>query len=928
MTRQTARCSNAGFAVLLPRAGLVMWLLGQLGLTADAGLASLLACWAPIGTTAPGSLYQSMFLTTALLAQDPGAQTATVAATLGAGDVLHTTINGVTVSYTAAGADTAATAAAAIAAAIDSTTTADPASGLVLNQRFAATASGPVITVRAGVTLTTAVSAGATETAAASGTPVAWSVTVAGTVTPGDSITVTIDTVPVSYLVQPGDSLLEVAAGLAAAVNAATTADPYSGIPVNGLLAAASSGNVLTVTMAGAGAPFTLACTDAPASAGSYLTGPLVPALTQTATVSGSIPAGATLTTTVNSIPVVYQAITGDTAASIATAIASAVNATAAVDPGTGLAMNALVRASASGGSLTLTGLVGTAPFTLDTQLTVGGYTAGRQLPPFADDGYGDYLTAPGQTLLGHEPVLCAACNITGAEFTLITQALGYDASTPLTLDTVSVLFRHGWLAHAFGLSVREFELLRSVTGLDPFAPLDIAATPPVLPPVTGFLALLTALSTAGLSVTAALYLIWNADINGSSAPPQADITGLAAALTADFAAVDAKFTVRDDPDGSIAEGLMTLVYGSAATDFFFGLLNGTLTTSVSYLAPGGALPAAVVSASGSRLSYDDLARQLSFGGLLDATTRAAIDVAIPASDTTLPPAVASLATASQARAAPFFTAYPELAPLLAAYVASSAPLQDRRAALLAGFLPILVTRRKQEQALAAITAAASTDQGFAAALLADPAILHADADATAAAIADLTALTSQGLTARFYLGNNPSATPDQVTDSAGQLSYGAGTGQTLPGGGTPIAVTLTGYLSAPQDGAYDFSIAADTAATVTLELGGAAVPLAQAGGTWTNTGPVTLVAGQLVPVALTARSVHAVLSVSWRSLGLPWQVIPSQSLYAQDLVDRLGHTYTRFLKATSLASGLSLTAPEMAWLATVRPWPSGERAG
>ena len=49
----------------------------------------------------------------------------------------------------------------------------------------------------------------------------------------------------------------------------------------------------------------------------------------------------------------------------------------------------------------------------------------------------------------------------------------------------------------------------------------------------------------------------------------------------------------------------MTLVYGSTASAFFFGLLNATFTTSVPYSAPPGqsTLPEPVVAASNGQLS-------------------------------------------------------------------------------------------------------------------------------------------------------------------------------------------------------------------------------------------------------------------------------------------------------------------------------------
>ena len=103
--------------------------------------------------------------------------------------------------------------------------------------------------------------------------------------------------------------------------------------------------------------------------------------------------------------------------------------------------------------------------------------------------------------------------------------------------------------------------------------------------------------------------------------------------------------------------------------------------------------------------------------------------------------AVAALATANQQAVDPFFSTYPELQPVYDAYVASSDPPAAKRTTLLANFLPSLKHKRKQEEALASVTAAAGTDQSFANALLQDATILHAAADPTLAAIVDLTAI-------------------------------------------------------------------------------------------------------------------------------------------------------------------------------------------
>jgi hypothetical protein len=276
----------------------------------------------------------------------------------------------------------------------------------------------------------------------------------------------------------------------------------------------------------------------------------------------------------------------------------------------------------------------------LTASASTGTYTAGVQLSPFADDGYGNFLGDPSpasselspsldkQTIFGHEPILRAAFNLTGAEFTLIANNLKFISSTQLTLNNISRIFRVGWLAHTLGLSVVEFLLLQQVTDLNPFAPLDPDSTAPVEPPVLRFIGLTQALSNAGLRPFQALYLLWNQDISGTSSPDLSAITGLALTLRTALAAVAAQFTLQTDPDGSIAKSLMALVYGSQATEFYFGLLNNTLITAIPYPSASYPLPQqsapvqAVLDASGGRLSYDYLRKQLSSPGFWTPTPR------------------------------------------------------------------------------------------------------------------------------------------------------------------------------------------------------------------------------------------------------------------------------------------------------------------
>jgi hypothetical protein len=216
-----------------------------------------------------------------------------------------------------------------------------------------------------------------------------------------------------------------------------------------------------------------------------------------------------------------------------------------------------------------------------------------------------------------------------------------------------------GWLAHTLGPSLVEFLTLRTYSQLHPFAALDPQSATLAEPSALRFVRLVQAMRAAGLESVQALYLIWNQDLSGKATPPDSTMTQLATTLRANFAAIESQFALHDDPDGRIAKEQMALVYGNSATDFFFGLLNNTLTSLATYSSPQGALAQPVIEASAGRLSYDDLRKRITFTGILDKTTQAAVDAAITANDNdaNLHTALANLATANHQAIDPFFAA-------------------------------------------------------------------------------------------------------------------------------------------------------------------------------------------------------------------------------------------------------------------------------
>jgi hypothetical protein len=1040
-----AATPEVGFTTTLGRAGFVVELLSRLGLD-GASLTRLLACWAPIDAIGARSLYASLFLSPAILQEDPGAQAVVVTPPVAVGDVLTTTIEGVNVAYTVTTADlttgpnpvTVAEAVAAnIAAAIDATSSPIPQGsayvGQALNQRFHAAAQGASVVVVAGFDLTWSVAgpAGGTLAAAAVDDPTLQTATVDGAPAAGQAFHVDVDSTPIAYVAQAGDSAATVAAGLVSAINAQTAPHSFTGLPLNSLLVASAAGAIVTVRTAGAGPAFSLAgaiqlavtanyVTAAPVPAQAELTLSGVPAAgdiatltldgaaltyilgaadavlptlalnlatvvngsvtpdpttglpfgqllrasaagavvtlmpidpataftvsatvtgaaaiavagpdpaSQSATVTGAFPTGAVLTTTIDGAALYYTVAPADTPASIAGAIAGLVNATALPDPNSGLPLTTLLQASSAGATVTINARNTTTAFTLQVLAAQGGYAAGRLTPPFADDGYGAYLADQSQTLFAHQPAICAACSLTGAEFAEIAAALQFDAERPLTLDTVSAIFRTGWLAHALKMSVPEFLALRTLCGLDPFLPLDLAPAPPAEPPAIALVRLAQALLAAGLAPIQALYLMWNQDLSGALAPGANAVAILAQSLRSEFAAVEAQFTPQDDPTGAVAQQLMSLVYGVTDTAFFFSLLDQTFTVSIPYAYASPFLPQAVIAASGGLLAYDDTAKTLTVSGWLTAAAAAPIEAAAGA-DASLVAAVGQLAASSQQVVVPFFAKYPELQPLYDAYRASAAPIQGRRNALLAGVLPTLVRLRKIEQALAEISAEIGCDASYANALLQDATIIAADGDATQAAVTDLTGIEAGGLTAEFFLGNDLTQPPDQTVPVVGPLTYPAsgtagpltwvGSDQLPPGsGGSAIAGRWSGFITPLQSGDYDIAIAADAGAAVTLMIDDVSVPVAIASGIWSSQTPVALAVGDLTKIVLTVGGVTSTVALGWRSApGLGWTVVPATSLYPTATIASLGATYIRFLKAVSLASALELKADEMAWLA------------
>jgi hypothetical protein len=527
----------------------------------------------------------------------------------------------------------------------------------------------------------------------------------------------------------------------------------------------------------------------------------------------------------------------------------------------------------------------------------------------FAGDGYGNFLGGANK-LMQHEEALRAAMALTADEFRQATDAAGYDANTPLNVAIVSALFRRAWLARKLKISVREMLLLTAQSGIDPFAAWD-----PVRPPILRFLELVKSLQTAGLKPAQALYLVWNQDLSGTVSTDDTQINDIARRLRGAFGTIEQEFSVADDPDGQIAQARMSLVYDTAATDLFFGLLNNTVVIRTSYSQKESLLAQAILDAAPERIRYDDFRKELSYAGRMNEARRDALKATAGASDA-FKAAVDMLYDESQRLTSPFFARYPELLELHEAYIQSADPLEQRRSALLAAFLPTLKQRRKHQEAMQIIGAAVKSDAHLAATVLGTASVLHAAGDKGKAAIEDVVQLERAGLSVSYYFQGAITEVADHSSVADALLDYRAGGPVQLPNnGGNSLTAVWTGYLEAPSTDFYKMRVEADNGAEVVLNIGGVDVPLERAGKYWLNVTPIELRAGAPAPIVLTAKKLKTTFCLQWQVQGLGWEIIPARFLYPGMLVSHFRAAVGRFFKVASLCAALKLDAEEIAYL-------------
>ncbi len=91
------------------------------------------------------------------------------------------------------------------------------------------------------------------------------------------------------------------------------------------------------------------------------------------------------------------------------------------------------------------------------------------------DDPLGNYLSQSSVIIKDHLLALQAALSLTANEITSILVDAGETVDSALSMANVSTLYRYSLFAKALKLSVQELIALKSLSGLDPFKPLEAA---------------------------------------------------------------------------------------------------------------------------------------------------------------------------------------------------------------------------------------------------------------------------------------------------------------------------------------------------------------------------------------------------------------------------------------------------------------------
>ncbi|ROO86777.1 virulence plasmid A protein [Actinocorallia herbida] len=498
--------------------------------------------------------------------------------------------------------------------------------------------------------------------------------------------------------------------------------------------------------------------------------------------------------------------------------------------------------------------------------------------------------------LLDHGPALQAALKLTAEEFAVVVRAAEAGPATPLSVASVSALFRYAFLARTLRISVPELVGLIDATGLRPFAPLDGPD-----PGFLRFVRLAQAIRDSGVPISRVV-----APGLGGDAPDVLPVLRAVRAALADRPA-PARWSE------SALRSVLTSVLPPDVSDAFLGLLSGTSTYTAPYAQEQATLPEPVVAVA-SGLAYDAARALLIHRGVLTPEAAAAV-AALPGLPAGLAEAVTVLANAGQAEYLPLLRAHPVLARRWQVWAGSAGDPEAKRDTLGKALLEELRPELRSRLLGEVLGTATGADPAALAVLVEDPVAMPGTAPGRSAAD-DLAAVTTAGLRARFWAG--PITGAPVRTATAPAIDYGPGLADLRQAASVatgPVGGIWDAFVDPAVPGPYVLSVETD-AVDVALKVDGRTVPLLRDAGLWTTADPVAPAALRPLRIELTATGLTARLRLRWQAEGVARTTLPGSVCCPADSVDAFTAAYRRLLAALEVAAAFRLSPRELHALA------------
>jgi hypothetical protein len=551
------------------------------------------------------------------------------------------------------------------------------------------------------------------------------------------------------------------------------------------------------------------------------------------------------------------------------------------------------------------------------------------------DDPMGSYLSQPGILLKDNLVAVQAALSMTSADIELVLVDAGSDLSTAsLTLDIVSLLYRHGLLAKALKMGVADVLALKALCGLNPFHPLKLDHVTAVdddypLSQTLRFVEAENIIRESGFKVEDLNYLLrhqfdpvgkYRDDPNALLRLAKTLATGLLAIQSENAVPTDAS-TLKDD----LLLQKAALVLPADAATVFSAMWNGSVTYDAAQqgVTQANVLdPSAFAQMTDLKVSYDAVlqAQKLTYQGVLIDARIAQLEAANSS------PLFASLLTQVKALATAFYGKYlsgflsaKDFQDLFAPPAAGATDAQtqsaqtSRRMCLAQRLFPYVEQQLQRQFVVESLATAVGADPTLLQSLLTTPWLLSDPKAGGAPLLNSFLALGQQGLDLACYQSSDGTGAAQ-----ATKVIASADTTQQLPSGTNSIQ--LQGYFQVPATGPYRFyAQLSKQGAQAQLTTDQSPVPLIQ--GAAASDGAelsqsIDLRAGVPYFLAFNAGSLNGgTVVVSIQGESLPKNAMSGLVLYPKSAVDQTGRARTLLSKTLQITNQLALDEREIRYL-------------